>query len=858
MSDYEPSITSITFRSCCPHLGLISDRTLMLTGATSAHRCYVQLQGFAPDINHQDKYCLDDNHVNCPFYAPQTSAPRMVELVQAPALSSAIVPFNPQGTLPLTPQQIPLPLTGQHKFRFPSWSWKMAALTVVLGGLVLLLTLAPDWLDFRQLFNRFQPAGETARLAPASVVVDNSNDTATAADAAANAPIVVDPTFVITSTPMSADLILKPSATPPATADGAAESALQAMQRLAVPTAVPEGQVFYLNPSTAGWWVSNDPDRAYLGDSFLYAGVLNGDTRLAAMRFDLSSVPRGAAILETELRLTGIRQEELTAQSSGAWLVQLIAENSLKSLGGADFLTMYSVPTAITLPELLPSDLAVDQVNRWTLDPNASAWLAQQILDGAKSVTVRILPSSQGTNALFAWDSGLGPQTKGNAPALIISINQPPATPPALPTRPVVVATLTPVPENVMTVVALDLTATSVAMITGTYTAVPIDVVTPTPFPENLATVQAVAIEQGLPAVVLETPTPANDAQATADAEYATAVALTTGTFTPVPTGFVTPILVYPSPSPENLATEAARIAQTNSEAEQGIETPTPLPHNAVIAKYVYATPLPMNQGTAVAVSVIATAFAEVNGTPTPLPWGVVIITAVPTWVAPPVLVPTATPLPPLQVASELTATPTATAAVPVILPDRAPDIYSKKILFKTNRGGPEETYALDPATGELYRVNEAWVYPFLQDRLGLSPDGGYQALVQPDANRTLQIQIHSLEYGTFRQLTGNNDAVTYDPTWSPRGDLIAYVSTVTGNDEIFTSTIDGSAQRQLTANNQLWDKHPSFSPDGSQIVFFSNRDTGRRQLWLMNADGSNQHNLSNNEYEDWDPIWVP
>lgn len=856
MSDYEPSITSITFRSCCPHLGLISDRTLMLTGATSAHRCYVQLQGFAPDLNHQDKYCLDDNHVNCPFYAPQTSSPRMIELVQGPTLPAAIVPFQPQGALPLTPQQIPLPMTQRSKFQLPSWLWKGVAVMLALAGLVLIMALAPDWLDFRRVLNSFQPTGETANLAPASVVVDNSNDASTATDTATNAAIVVESTFAFTSTPMSADLILKPSATP--TSDPATASALQVSQRLAVPTAVPDGQVFYLNPNTAGWWVSNDPGRAYLGDSFLYAGVLNGDTRLSAMRFDLSSIPRGATILETELRLTGIRQEELNAQSSGAWLVQLISENALKSLGGADFLTMYSVPTAITLPELLPGDLAVDQVNQWTLDANTSAWLAQQILEGAKSVTVRILPSNQGTNALFAWDSGLGLQTKGNAPALIISISQPPATPPALPTRPVVVATLTPVPQNVMTVVALNLTATSVAMITGTYTAVPIDVVTPTPFPENLATVQAVAIEQGLPAIVVETPTPANDALATADAEYATAVALTTGTFTPVPAGYVTPMLVYPSPSPENLATEAARIAQATSEAEQGLETPTPLPHNAVIAKYIYATALPQNQATAIANDVIATAFAEVNGTPTALPWGVVIITAVPTLAPPVVIVPTATPLPPLQVASELTATPTATPAVPVVLPDRAPDIYSKKILFKTNRGGPEETYALDPITGELYRVNEAWVYPFLQDRLGLSPDGGYQALVQPDANQTLQIQIFSPEYGTFRQLTGNNDAVTYDPTWSPRGDLIAYVSTVTGNDEIFTSTIDGSQQRQLTENSQLWDKHPSFSPDGSQIVFFSNRDTGRRQLWLMNDDGSNQYNLSNNEYEDWDPIWVP
>ena len=29
-----------------------------------------------------------------------------------------------------------------------------------------------------------------------------------------------------------------------------------------------------------------------------------------------------------------------------------------------------------------------------------------------------------------------------------------------------------------------------------------------------------------------------------------------------------------------------------------------------------------------------------------------------------------------------------------------------------------------------------------------------------------------------------------------------------------------------------------TFSPDGKQLVFWSNRDTGRRQLWIMNADG--------------------
>ena len=100
-------------------------------------------------------------------------------------------------------------------------------------------------------------------------------------------------------------------------------------------------------------------------------------------------------------------------------------------------------------------------------------------------------------------------------------------------------------------------------------------------------------------------------------------------------------------------------------------------------------------------------------------------------------------------------------------------------------------------------------------------------------------------------------DNMTYDPAWSPRGDRIAFVSTHTGNDEIYTIDPEGEGQAQLTYNQWEWDKHPSWSPDGTQIVFYSNRDTGRRQIWIMNADGSNQRNLSQNEFEEWDPVWV-
>ena len=213
-----------------------------------------------------------------------------------------------------------------------------------------------------------------------------------------------------------------------------------------------------------------------------------------------------------------------------------------------------------------------------------------------------------------------------------------------------------------------------------------------------------------------------------------------------------------------------------------------------------------------------------------------------------------ATPLPSLQPISDFTPTPTPTFFA---RPETMPVIYRNKIVFKTNRSGREETFALDPNSGELFRVNEPWVHEMAYETLALSPDGTKRAIVKADPNRTLQIQIRDLNYSGEQQITTLKN-ISYDPAWSPLGDKIAFVSKDSGHDEIYVVTADGSTLQKLTSRHNSWDKHPSFSPDGSQIVFFSNRDSGRRQLWIMNADGSNQRNLSNNTFEEWYPIWIP
>ena len=75
----------------------------------------------------------------------------------------------------------------------------------------------------------------------------------------------------------------------------------------------------------------------------------------------------------------------------------------------------------------------------------------------------------------------------------------------------------------------------------------------------------------------------------------------------------------------------------------------------------------------------------------------------------------------------------------------------------------------------------------------------------------------------------------------------------------------DGTSPRRWTlpaytisTNTWEWDKQPTWSPDGSRIVFMSNRESGHNQLWIMDATGSHQHNLSNDSYNNWESVWIP
>jgi Tol biopolymer transport system component len=101
------------------------------------------------------------------------------------------------------------------------------------------------------------------------------------------------------------------------------------------------------------------------------------------------------------------------------------------------------------------------------------------------------------------------------------------------------------------------------------------------------------------------------------------------------------------------------------------------------------------------------------------------------------------------------------------------------------------------------------------------------------------------------------------EPTLSPDGSTIVFTSARDGDLDIYTMQVDGTNVRRLTSTVG-YDGGPFFSPDGSMIVYRASRPgtpeeeaeyrellaeglvrPSRLEIWVMNADGSGQRQVT-------------
>lgn len=149
--------------------------------------------------------------------------------------------------------------------------------------------------------------------------------------------------------------------------------------------------------------------------------------------------------------------------------------------------------------------------------------------------------------------------------------------------------------------------------------------------------------------------------------------------------------------------------------------------------------------------------------------------------------------------------------------------------------------------TGTISGSNTwAWAIgtPISDTNPAFSPDGRRVAFESSRETFGKDIWVVATDGSGLTRLTGAmtpsiSSGFNGSPSFSPDGLEIVFYSTRDGNNEIYVMNDDGSDPRNLT-NNSAQDFFPAISPDGTKIAFVSDR-SGHDAIWMMDVDGSNQ-----------------
>lgn len=128
---------------------------------------------------------------------------------------------------------------------------------------------------------------------------------------------------------------------------------------------------------------------------------------------------------------------------------------------------------------------------------------------------------------------------------------------------------------------------------------------------------------------------------------------------------------------------------------------------------------------------------------------------------------------------------------------------------------------------------------------------------------------------GSDRRRLTTYGVYTAEATLSPDGKKLVFTSLKDGDLELYTMNVDGTNLRRLTTTPG-YDGGAFFSPDGRQIVYRAWHPTGdslqayrsllaqrlvrpnRMELFVMNADGSGQRQITNLGGANFAPIFTP
>jgi TolB protein len=195
---------------------------------------------------------------------------------------------------------------------------------------------------------------------------------------------------------------------------------------------------------------------------------------------------------------------------------------------------------------------------------------------------------------------------------------------------------------------------------------------------------------------------------------------------------------------------------------------------------------------------------------------------------------------------------------------------WTTRIAYTSCRWDAEELphcniYVMKPDGSESVKLTDVYVdssYQEFASNPDWSPDGSRIAFsAGGDFMKSIyDVYVINADGTGLVKLTDHpsdvDQAEAEDPSWSPDGIRIAFVYVAEHIPYeaagIWVMNADGTGQGNLT-NLSGWDDDPAWSPDGSRIAFTYSDD-----IWVMDADGTGLISLTDHVAMDRYPAWSP
>jgi hypothetical protein len=176
--------------------------------------------------------------------------------------------------------------------------------------------------------------------------------------------------------------------------------------------------------------------------------------------------------------------------------------------------------------------------------------------------------------------------------------------------------------------------------------------------------------------------------------------------------------------------------------------------------------------------------------------------------------------------------------------------IIEDEFSMRSEVGADIIMYMINPDDASLTRLNKTTAKKYGANRL---PDGRRMNIVW-SANGWW---IQGISYGLYESDTHGSGLCSLDGKkavfWDSASTSTVSPSSGNESDDLYVHADHGTKKLKDTNSNDTDESEPAFSPDSEKIAFVSDEN-----LYVANADGSDQTNLTNSGAEEYGPVWWP